>query len=321
LREAVESVQQQSLTDWGLVVVDDASTDGTPERVVALEDERIRLIRLERHSERGAARNHGLEAVSAKFVLFLDDDDRLLPYALERLVRPLTKSPQAVEAIGARATFDDRGHRRRAHHVRVLRTRRIWPEMLAGWFAVPGQCLFRTAVVRSVGGWSKRLVGSEDQEFQFRLSEFGPALFVPSTVLEYRAHGGQRRAYDAAHVEDTIHDEFVSRLSGDDERLARRLRQAQTIVVDEAAPAYHSRRYAQALSAYLRAIRTAPSMLVSPLTGPPLAGILAKAITGRLLGSRLAAAGHRSKAFVRRAMRRDPGEGAEKATGSSSARR
>ena len=321
LREAVKSVQQQSLEDWGLVVVDDASTDETRERLSELVDARVRTVRLEGHSERATARNRGLEAVGAEFVLFLDDDDRLLPHALERLVRALTKRPQAVEAIGARAAFDQRGHRRREHHVRILRLRRIWPEMLAGWFAVPGQCLFRTARLRAAGGWSERIAGPEDQELQLRLSDFGPALFVPTTVLEYRAHGGQWRPYDAARVEDAIHDEFVDRLSGDDERLARRLRRAHAILVDDAAPAYHAQRYAHALSRYVRAVQAAPTILVSPLTGPPLARVLAKAIAGMLLGSRLAAAARRSKALVRRALRRDPGLGAPKATGSSSARR
>lgn len=321
LHEAVKSVQRQSLADWGLVVVDDASTDGTPEYLAELADARIRIVRLERHSERAAARNRGLDAVDAEFVLFLDDDDRLLPNALERLVRPLASRSGPVEAIGARVVFDERGHRLRAHHVRILRIRRIWPEMLAGWFAVPGQCLFRTRLLQAAGGWSEQIAGPEDQELQLRLSDFGPAIFVPTAVLEYRTHAGQWRPYDAALVEDAIHAEFVDRLSGDDERFARRLRRAHAILFDEAAPAYRAQRYAYALSRYLRAVRAAPSILASPLTGPPLLRVLAKATAGMLLGSRLTAAGRRWKGLVRRALRRDPGRGAQKPTGSSSARR
>src|SRR6266516_2009038 len=100
LHEALESIAHQTFEDWALVVVDDASTDDTAGwlGLRAARDKRVRFLRLESHSERAAARNRGLEAVTAEFVLFLDDDDRLTQRALERLVGGLSRHREAVEA-------------------------------------------------------------------------------------------------------------------------------------------------------------------------------------------------------------------------------
>jgi hypothetical protein len=323
LREAVASIQRQTIDDWALVVVDDASTDETPEWLASLatQDERVRTVRLESHSERATARNRGLELVTGQFVLFLDDDDRLTPRALEQLVNALGAHPDAVEAIGARIAFDENGHRRRAHHVRVRMTRPVWPEMLAGWFAVPGQCLFRTETLRTAGGWSEQIAGPEDQELQLRMSRLGPAVFVPATVLEYRTHPGQWRAHDAGIVEDAIHQGFVDALTGRDRERAGRLRLAHEILGGDAAAARHEGQYGRAILGYFRAVRSAPGIVASPLTGPPLLALTGKAFTGLLLGPRLAPIVRNSLGAGRRLLRREPGGGATKAVRSSSARR
>jgi glycosyltransferase involved in cell wall biosynthesis len=323
LREAVASIQRQTIGDWGLVVVDDASTDETPQWLASLatRDARVRTIRLESHSERATARNRGLELVSGQFVLFLDDDDRLMPRALEHLVSALSAHPDAVEAIGGRIAFDENGHRRRAHHVRVRMKRPVWPEMLAGWFAVPGQCLFRTEALRAAGGWSEQIAGPEDQELQLRLSKLAPAVFVPASVLEYRTHPGQWRPYDAGKVEEMIHQQFATGLDGNDHNLAMRLRRAHGILSGPASEAHNQGHYRLALSHYLRALREAPTILTLPLAGPPLGARIGKAFAARLLGPRVS---RRLRAVLgkgRRALRRDPGAGAEKEIASSSARR
>ena len=155
LAEAVDSVARQAGVDWQLVVVDDCSTDDTPSYLNGLTDPRISAIRLAEHSERSAARNRGLAAASGECVVFLDDDDRLRPRALVTLVSALRNRPQAVAAMGARVAFDDQGHRRRARHPRRRRLVDLWPVVIVGWGALPGQghTALRTDVLRAAGGW------------------------------------------------------------------------------------------------------------------------------------------------------------------------
>ncbi|WP_431799808.1 glycosyltransferase family 2 protein [Microbacterium kunmingense] len=89
--EALASLRAQSFRDWRAVLVDDGSTDDTPEIFAraAAEDDRFRVIRHPRQRGLAAARNTGLAAVDTPYLAFLDGDDRFTPTALERLLAVL----------------------------------------------------------------------------------------------------------------------------------------------------------------------------------------------------------------------------------------
>ncbi|TAE31091.1 MAG: glycosyltransferase family 2 protein [Cytophagales bacterium] len=84
LRYAIESVRQQTLTDWELIVVSDAATDDTPDVVASFADERIRFVELaHNHGEQSVPNNIGLSLARGQFVAFLNHDDLWLPDHLE----------------------------------------------------------------------------------------------------------------------------------------------------------------------------------------------------------------------------------------------
>jgi len=87
VREAVESVLAQTYPRIECVVVDDASTDGTAEKLRRHFGGRIRLLRFPANRDKSAARNAGIRATDAEYVCMLDSDDLLLPTAVERRMR------------------------------------------------------------------------------------------------------------------------------------------------------------------------------------------------------------------------------------------
>jgi glycosyltransferase involved in cell wall biosynthesis len=90
LGRAVTSLLAQTYSDIEVIIVDDASTDGTEEFVrQEFSDTRIRYERLKENAGADAARNYGLDIARGKFVAFLDSDDELFPEAFDRLMRPL----------------------------------------------------------------------------------------------------------------------------------------------------------------------------------------------------------------------------------------
>ena len=82
IKKAVESVLDQSLSDFELIIVNDGSTDSTSHIIDGFDDERIKAI-TQANRGPGAARNRGLEMAEGEYVMFLDSDDWFLEDALE----------------------------------------------------------------------------------------------------------------------------------------------------------------------------------------------------------------------------------------------
>jgi succinoglycan biosynthesis protein ExoO len=102
LAEAIASAQRQTLADWELILVDDASTDDSLAVAVALAqaDPRIRVLAQARNRGPAAARNRALAAARGAWIAVVDSDDVMLPERLERLLA-------RAEAEGAEIVADD----------------------------------------------------------------------------------------------------------------------------------------------------------------------------------------------------------------------
>ena len=82
VKQSVESVLNQTFDDFELIVVNDGSTDSTSDILKSFADSRIKIINQSNQGP-GAARNHALEMVNGKYIMFLDSDDWYSPDALE----------------------------------------------------------------------------------------------------------------------------------------------------------------------------------------------------------------------------------------------
>lgn len=94
IKQSIESVQQQTIKNWELYVIDDKSTDNTCAivREMAEKDSRIHLLCNEQNSGPAFSRNRGLEMANGEYVAFLDSDDLWLPEKLEHQIQSMEKS-------------------------------------------------------------------------------------------------------------------------------------------------------------------------------------------------------------------------------------
>jgi len=182
-----------------VIVVDDASTDGSAEIVADLKDERVTLIR---GAGRGvsAARNLGFAEIErlsdtqeaeCSWVMFLDADDRLVPGATQKLLGGVRDDCVAV--YGDYERIDARGHRIGRRRLLLRRGKpsgEILRDLLAGNFIVNGGVmLIRHIQFRQAGGFDESLRYCEDWHLFCRLAALGPIAWSPrTTVLEYRVH-------------------------------------------------------------------------------------------------------------------------------------
>lgn len=95
----IDCVREQTYTDWELILVDDASPDGTADVIRGIigetADDRIRLIECETNRGAAIARNTGLDNARGRFIAFLDADDIWLPGRLAAGMDYMSEHPEA----------------------------------------------------------------------------------------------------------------------------------------------------------------------------------------------------------------------------------
>lgn len=97
IRECVDSVLSQTYQNWEMIIVDDKSKDDSVEFIKNLikNDDRIKLISLEKNVGAAMARNEALEVASGKYIAFLDSDDIWLPNKLDKQLKFMQENDSA----------------------------------------------------------------------------------------------------------------------------------------------------------------------------------------------------------------------------------
>lgn len=191
LDKAIDSIRSQTMSDWELVIVDDASNDETVsiiERFGGM-DPRIHLIRRSASGGPYAAANEGLRHVRGHFVARMDGDDVSLPDRLERQVRFLRERP-ALRACAADVLLLNEG-RTAPLHVRgtpTLPGAIKWGTCVRGY--LQPTALLEAAALREIGGY-RELPAGQDHRLWCELSRRGWLGVLPEVVLLYRQHAGQ----------------------------------------------------------------------------------------------------------------------------------
>lgn len=130
IERAVRSVLIQSMEDLEVIVVDDASADGTADVVRGIADRRTHVIELHQNRGPGGARNEGLEHARGRYVAFLDSDDEWLPTKLAaQLARLAEDDAAAVCYCPYLIGLGDRA----APHAIPLPEGDVWEALVSGW--------------------------------------------------------------------------------------------------------------------------------------------------------------------------------------------
>lgn len=84
--ETIESIQAQTYQNWELLITDDCSSDNSREVIndYVSRDSRIKLLKLDKNSGAGVARNNSIKEAKGRFIAFCDSDDRWYPEKLEK---------------------------------------------------------------------------------------------------------------------------------------------------------------------------------------------------------------------------------------------
>jgi glycosyltransferase involved in cell wall biosynthesis len=189
LFRAIKSVEAQTRGDWELIVVDDASTDGTEEAARSLKDRRIVYLRHPRNWGGGAARNTGIQQAQGRYVAFLDSDDEWLPEKLARDVEALAGDGVGLVYCG-KELVDPEG-RLLLRRIPTLQGE-VYRQLLAHDFI--GSCsrvAVRKEVIDKVGGFDDGLPSGQDWDMWVRAAQVAKVACVPECLV--RRHLGHEQ--------------------------------------------------------------------------------------------------------------------------------
>jgi glycosyltransferase involved in cell wall biosynthesis len=187
LRRAIRSVQRQLYPGWELCIVDDASTDRKLWPLLqkyALRDSRIKVMRRAQNGHISAASNDALSLANGDFVALLDHDDEFAPTALYFVAQALNDSPQLQLLYSDEDKLDAQGRRSDPYF------KSDWnPELILAQNFVSHLGVYRTELVRRVGGFRIGFEGSQDYDLTLRCAEQiapGQIKHLPRVLYHWR---------------------------------------------------------------------------------------------------------------------------------------
>lgn len=183
LKRALGSVFRQTLEDFELIVVDDASTDGTADllRRTAARDARVRTLTIPDRVGAAVARNRAIEAARAPWVAFLDDDDEWLPRKLERQIAALRDG--GADFAYSPFVYVEASGRERVLGVVDVGGKDPRSALLGGNFIGQSSVVVRRAPLLEVGGFDPALPRLQDWDLWVRLAGTLHFRFVPAPLV------------------------------------------------------------------------------------------------------------------------------------------
>jgi glycosyltransferase involved in cell wall biosynthesis len=194
---AVQSVFDQTMRDWELVVADDGSGREVRDYLNTLHDDgRVRTLYLPHSGNPGRARNAAIAVARAPYIAFLDSDDLWEPRKLERQLTTMLAEEECGWSYTAVTIIDDEG-------------RPVATELGRRWTMYRGQVFERilrdpasvrtptvivtTQLVRDVGGFDEAIDCGEDSDLWMRLALRSPACIVSESLARIRYHARDRQ--------------------------------------------------------------------------------------------------------------------------------
>ncbi|WP_373134602.1 glycosyltransferase family 2 protein [Enterococcus durans] len=202
LEKCIDSVINQTYDNWELCISDDASTDPKIKKCLEAyekKEPRIKVVFRKENGHISLATNSALEIATGEFIALLDNDDELPPHALFEVVKVLNERPELDVIYSDEDKIDAEGNRFDPHF------KADWsPDTLMGNNYISHLGVYRSSIVKSLGGFRKGYEGSQDYDLVLRVTEQIPedhiyhidkVLYHWRTIPGSTASSGEAKSY------------------------------------------------------------------------------------------------------------------------------
>jgi glycosyltransferase involved in cell wall biosynthesis len=184
---AIRSVLAQTHRDFELLVVDDASSDGSAKIIAAIDDPRIRFRRSPVPLNAAGARNLALSDARGEFVAFLDADDLAEPERFRLQIAALHARPNTGVVASLITSIDESGRSRGLGFVRHREPEEIGAVLLFQNCLALSSVMARRAILKP---FVCELAPAEDYDLWVRLAAETEFCILPDPLTQYRTHPG-----------------------------------------------------------------------------------------------------------------------------------
>lgn len=192
IKKSIESVLNQTYSNFELLIIDNCSTDDTVSIVKSFNDKRIRFIQNETNLGMIGNWNKCIKESKGKYINIVCADDRLKEDCLEKKVKMMTENDDVVFVFSGTDVIDETGKvilkRNGLKRTGVYSGMKIFKKSLRtrNIFGEPTNVLFNKDMIDSDVIYSGDLPYSPDWEFWLRLSTFGNVGFYKESLAEFR---------------------------------------------------------------------------------------------------------------------------------------
>ncbi len=203
LKEAVDSILEQTFTDFEFLILDDCPSDKTVEEIIKkYDDKRIKYLRNDRNMGISDSRNKLIDWASGEYLAVMDHDDISLPTRLAREVAFLDSHPET----GVVSTRFDQfpGKHKKNKNPRFDKDIKL---ALMRTCAVlhPASMIRKSVLTKNGIRYEKEFSPSEDYALWCRLIKYTKFYNIPEILFKYRRHATNTSKIQSAEMTDTSH--------------------------------------------------------------------------------------------------------------------
>ena len=185
IAETIESVLNQSFSDFELIVINDGSQDSTLDILASIQDPRIKIFSYP-NAGLSASRNRGISQASGEFIAFLDADDLWTPDKLEAQLTALQENPNAAVAYSWTDFIDETGQFLADGSHRTANGDVYADLLLFNVLQNGSNPLIRMQALINIGNFDESLLASEDWDMYLRLAARYHFICVSFPQILYR---------------------------------------------------------------------------------------------------------------------------------------
>jgi glycosyltransferase involved in cell wall biosynthesis len=183
--EAIESILNQTFSDFEFIIIDDGSTDNTWDIIQSYKDNRIITLRNNTNFGNYPSRNRGMRIAAGKYIAVMDGDDIAMPERLEKQLE-IMESDTSLLAHGTAFVFSGGQISRRPCSYEILKVM-----LLQNNIFLHPSLIIRKEIIAEIGYYNEYYHYSSDYDLVCKIAQKGKIMNIPDILMRYRLHDNQ----------------------------------------------------------------------------------------------------------------------------------